>query len=45
MTNDLSSTPCEVMRHYRMRQQIEETIRLLKQEFGRGGSSARMARA
>jgi hypothetical protein len=28
---------------YRYRQQVEETFRLLKQEFGWGGSSARKA--
>jgi hypothetical protein len=34
-----------VKKHYRMRQQIEETTRLLKQEFGWGGSSVREAKA
>jgi hypothetical protein len=38
-TNDLSLTPREVKVHYSRRQQIEETFRLLKQEFGWGGCS------
>lgn len=45
VTNDLLSKPAEVKKHYRLRQQIEETIRLLKQEFGWGGSSVRKAKA
>jgi putative transposase len=45
VTNDLKIKPAEVKQHYRRRQQIEETIRLLKQEFGWGGSSVRKARA
>ena len=38
-TNDLSLTPREVKGHYSHRQQIEETFRLLKQEFGWGNCS------
>jgi putative transposase len=45
VTNDLKAEPSQVKKHYRLRQQIEETIRLLKQEFGWGGSSVRKARA
>jgi hypothetical protein len=45
VTNDLESKPVQVKQHYRLRQQIEETIRLLKQEFGWGGSSVRKAKA
>jgi hypothetical protein len=45
VTNDLESQPAQVKQHYRQRQQIEETIRLLKQEFGWGGSSVRKAKA
>jgi len=33
-TNDMALTPREVKAHYARRQQIEETFRLLKQEFG-----------
>jgi hypothetical protein len=40
---ELSST--QLKRHYRLRQQIEEVFRLLKQEFGWGGASAQKARA
>jgi hypothetical protein len=40
---ELSST--QLKRHYRVRQQIEEVFRLLKQEFGWGGASAQKARA
>jgi len=36
LTNDLSLTSAEVKRFYRVRQQIEEVFRLLKQEFGWG---------
>jgi hypothetical protein len=35
-TNDPTLTPREVKAHYSHRQQIEETFRLLKQEFGWG---------
>jgi putative transposase len=45
VTNDLSLSPARIKRVYRNRQQIEETFRLLKQEFGWGGSSVRKARA
>jgi len=38
-TNDLMLTPREVKAHYARRQQIEEALRLLKQEFGWGGCS------
>jgi hypothetical protein len=40
---ELSST--QLKGHYRVRQQIEEVFRLLKQEFGWGGASAQKARA
>ena len=36
--------PAQIKRQYRQRQQIEETFRLLKQEFGWGGSSTRKAK-
>jgi hypothetical protein len=36
LTNDLSLPSAEVKRLYRVRQQIEEVFRLLKQEFGWG---------
>jgi hypothetical protein len=36
VTNDLSLSPAQIKRVYRNRQQIEETFRLLKQEFGWG---------
>ena len=45
VTNTVVLTPAEVKAHYRMRQQIEEAFRLLKQEFGWGGASARKQRA
>lgn len=45
VTNDLSLNPSKIKRVYSKRQQIEETFRLLKQEFGWGGSSVRKARA
>jgi hypothetical protein len=45
VTNDLSLGPAQIKRVYRNRQQIEETFRLLKQEFGWGGSSVRKAKA
>ncbi len=38
LTNDLSLTSGELKRHYGFRQQVEETFRLLKQEFGWGKS-------
>lgn len=34
LSNDLSLTSKDLKRHYRFRQQVEETFRLLKQEFG-----------
>lgn len=40
---ELSST--QLKRHYRVRQQIEEVFRLLRQEFGWGGASSQKARA
>ena len=45
VTNDVGLLSLEVKAHYRHRQQIEETFRLLKQEFGWGGASAQKARA
>jgi len=45
VTNDLELNPAQIKRQYRVRQQIEETFRLLKQAFGWGGSSARKAKA
>ncbi len=45
VTNDLGLSPAQMKRVYRNRQQIEETFRLLKQEFGWGGSSTRKAAA
>jgi hypothetical protein len=45
VTNDLELTAAQVKRRYRMRQQVEETFKLLKQEFGWGGSSSRKAEA
>ena len=45
VTNDLELKPAQIKRQYRHRQQIEETFRLLKQEFGWGGSSVRKAQA
>jgi Transposase DDE domain. len=45
VTNDLQLSPAQIKRQYRRRQQIEETFRLLKQEFGWGGSSTRKAKA
>lgn len=45
VSNHAQLTSRQMKRHYRQRQQIEETFRLLKQEFGWGGSGARRARA
>lgn len=45
VTNDVQLTSREVKAAYRIRQQIEETFRLLKQKFGWGRSSARKAAA
>ena len=44
-TNDLTLTPREVKAHYSYRQQIEETFRLLKQEFGWGSGSCQKEQA
>jgi putative transposase len=45
VTNDLQLKPAQIKRQYGYRQQIEETFRLLKQEFGWGGSNTRKAKA
>jgi hypothetical protein len=45
VTNDPALSPAQIKRQYRHRQQVEETFRLLKQEFGWGGSSVRKAAA
>lgn len=45
VANDTGLSSSELKRHYRQRQQIQEVFRLLKQEFGWGGSSAQRARA
>jgi len=45
VTNDRALSPAQIKRQYRHRQQVEETFRLLKQEFGWGGSSVRKAAA
>ena len=45
VTNDLELSPAQIKKQYRHRQQIEETFRVLKQEFGWGGSSTRKAKA
>jgi hypothetical protein len=44
-TNDLTLTPREVKTQYSHRQHIEETFRLLKQEFGWGGCSCQKQQA
>ena len=44
-TNDLRLSPREVKAHYSPRQQIEETFRLLKQEFGWSSCSCRKQQA
>jgi hypothetical protein len=44
-TNDLRLTPRGVKAHYARRQQIEETFRLLKQEFGWGSCSCQKQQA
>lgn len=44
-TNDLTLTVREVKGHYSHRQQIEETFRLLKQEFGWGSCSCQKLQA
>lgn len=45
VTNAVQLSASQLKRHYRLRQQIEEVFRLLKQEFGWGGASAQRARA
>src|SRR6267142_5118776 len=44
-TNAVALTPREVKAHYAHRQQIEETFRLLKQEFGWGSCSCQKQQA
>lgn len=43
VSNDTELSPGALKRHYRLRQQIEEVYRLLKQEFGWGGARAQVA--
>jgi len=45
VSNDVARSSSQVKVHYRHRQLIEETFRLLKQEFGWGQASAQKARA
>ena len=45
VANDLQLSSTQFKHHYRLRQQIEEVFRPLKQEFGWGGASAQKARA
>jgi putative transposase len=45
VSNAVQLSSSEVKHHYRLRQQIEEVFRLLKQEFGWGGASSQKARA
>jgi putative transposase len=45
VSNGVELSSSELKRHYRIRQQIEELFRLLKQEFGWGAASAQKARA
>lgn len=45
VSNDTQLSSRAAKAHYRQRQQIEETFRLLKQEFGWGTASAQKARA
>lgn len=45
VSNETGLSSAELKRHYRVRQQIEEVFRLLKQEFGWGGASAQKAQA
>ena len=45
VTNQRELSPRQLKQHYRIRQQIEEVFRLLKQEFGWGSASAQKARA
>ena len=44
-TNDLTLSPRKVKAYYAQRQQIEETFRLLKQEFGWGSCSCQRQQA
>jgi putative transposase len=45
ISNELSLTSKAIKQHYRFRQQVEETFRLLKQEFGWGKCRARSVKA
>ena len=45
ISNEISLTSGAVRRYYRFRQQVEETFRLLKQEFGWGKCRARSVKA
>jgi hypothetical protein len=45
VTNDTQLSSSGLKLHYRVRQQVEEVFRLLKQEFGWGGASAQKVRA
>lgn len=45
VANDTALSSSQLKRHYRLRQQIEEVFRLLKQEFGWGTASSQRARA
>lgn len=45
ISNEVSLTSGALRRHYRNRQQVEETFRLLKQEFGWGKCRARSVKA
>lgn len=45
ISNEISLTSRAVKSHYRTRQQVEETFRLLKQEFGWGKCRARSVQA
>src|ERR671938_519432 len=45
VTNQRKLSAPQLKQHYRLRQQIEEVFRLLKQEFGWGAASAQKARA
>ena len=45
ISNEVSLTSKAIKQHYRFRQQVEETFRLLKQEFGWGKCRARSVKA
>jgi hypothetical protein len=45
ISNEVSLTSGALKRHYRFRQQVEETFRVLKQEFGWGKCRARSVQA